>query len=243
MLIESKANPKIKFLKSLHDKKARAESRRFIAEGFNVIKDADLSPLEIFVAESAQDKFISYLKAQSAQIFTLKDFVFESISDTETPHGILAVYEISKGLPLTAKTVVVLDGVKDPGNIGAIIRSMVAFGYKDLVLLNSADPYNPKAVRASLGGIFNVNIAVAEEDNIENLLSGYDLVGLDMGGGDISLFEKKGKTAFVIGSEAHGISEGMRKRLSRTVSIPMQGKMQSLNVAVATGIALHLQSK
>jgi TrmH family RNA methyltransferase len=182
--ISSKANAKIKFLKSLLSKKGREESRLFIAEGFNLIKDlTDIN--EVFVRETHLNKFKDFAVSLRKPFFVLKDFVFDSVCDTETPQGILATVSIKNEKPISSQTVLVLDKIADCGNLGTIVRSAAAFGVFDVVLIDTADIYNPKTVRATQGGIAHINAVKANYNNLKQILTGYKIVALDMNGENI----------------------------------------------------------
>ena len=135
---------------------------------------------------------------------------------------------------------VVLDGVQDSGNVGTIIRTAVGAGFSDVYLVDSADAFSPKTVRASMGAVLRANVIKARAEELEDYLTGYDKVAMDMGGDDVFSYRPKRKVAIIVGNEAHGLSDFARKFSDVTLSIPMQGGQESLNVAVAAGIAMYV---
>lgn len=177
--------------------------------------------------------------------------VMEKISDTGTPQGILAVVKMSEtalaDLPMPeAKNspVVVLDRVQDPGNMGTIIRSADAAGARCVVLLKGcADIYNPKVVRSTMGSMFHLPVISNVEP--EELISwcgkeGYQLAVTTLDEAD-ELYDAdlNKKTAFVLGNEANGVGEELLKAADIRLFIPMQGKAESMNVAMATTVILY----
>lgn len=242
-VIKSTANSKIKRIRSLGDKKARSEAKCFILEGYNSIKDVPsyARVCEIYVKLSAQDKFADVCNRFSCPVFVTEDFVFDSITQTENASGILAVIEYPQENPLSGNIVIVCDGISDAGNMGTIIRTAAAMGIKDIVAVDSVDFYNPKTVRASMSGIFHVNLVTVAADELKELLDGYTVAALDMNGSDIYGYLPNNKVALAVGSEAHGISKTTKELSEVILSVPMpSGNMESLNAAVSVGIALSV---
>jgi TrmH family RNA methyltransferase len=133
-----------------------------------------------------------------------------------------------------------LDGVSDPGNLGTIIRTMACAGIKDLYLLDQgADAFSPKAVRSSMSGIYNVNIRVGTREEILNAIN-LPIIVADMGGENLFSTKIEGDFCLVIGNEAHGVSEMVRQKADKVVSIPMQKGMESLNAGVSAGILIYV---
>ena len=248
MIITARSNEKVKLLRRLNnDKKARQEYSVYVAEGVTLLSaiPESCSVRSFFIRASAESKVSEIVRRfPSAEVVILSDDVYDSVSDTVTPSGITAVIERPGSKKVSGNMILALDGVSDAGNVGTIVRTAVACGIKDVVLAHScADPYSPKAVRASMGGIFKINVVECGDD-FGKVLDGYTVVTLDMGGENIFGYKPKEKTALVVGNEAHGVSEEMRALASDTVAIPMEKDgVESLNAAVAAGIAMYLIGK
>ena len=245
MVITSISNEKVKLLRSLSEAKNRKALGLYVAEGANLIKDVP-SPEAVhmlFVKESKQDVFRDILDKFPAEKVVLSDELFDRVSDTVTPAGIAAVIEIPKSAELSDindEKIIVLDHVSDAGNVGAVLRTAVAAGYKTAVLLGSADPYSPKAVRASMSAIFKIKLCFSDNNAFlcsKNIVN-YVIMVLDMAGEDIFTHVPSGKFALVVGNEAHGVSDEI-KAVGKRLSIPMVA-MESLNAAVSAGVAMYL---
>ena len=245
MVITSIANEKVKFLRSLADAKTRKKEGLYIAEGANLIKDipSPESVRMLFVKESKRDSFEDILSRFSAETVVLSDELFDRVSDTVTPAGIAAVVDIPKSTDISDindEKIIVLDHVSDAGNVGAVLRTAVAAGYKTAVMLGCADPYSPKAVRASMSAVFKIKICFSDNNAFlcsKNIVK-YDIMILDMMGENIFTHVPHGKYALVVGNEAHGVSKEI-KAVGRKLSIPMTS-MESLNAAVSAGVAMYL---
>lgn len=243
MVIESVSNKKVQFLRKLSDRSFRRANGLFVVEGYNILKDMPKSiiPHSIYVAQSKLDFYKDFIEKHSCEINILSDRIFNSVADTVTPQGILAVLpiNITNISDKLSDRIIVLDSVSDAGNVGTIIRSAVAFGYRDIILINSADPYSGKTVRSSMGGVLKANIYETDyqefADNVD-----YPVYILDMFGENIAKTDISGKVALVIGNEAHGVSDFFRNVKTKSLSIPMCGDMESLNAAISAGIAMFL---
>ncbi|MBO4478778.1 MAG: RNA methyltransferase [Clostridia bacterium] len=245
MVITSIANEKVKLLRSLADAKNRKELGLYVAEGANLVKDIP-SPKSVrllFVKESKQSQFAEIISRFPSEVVVLSDDLFDRVSDTVTPAGIAAVVKIPKTTDISDindEKIIVLDHVADAGNVGAVLRTAVAAGYKTAVLLGSADPYSPKAVRASMSAIFKINLCFSNNNAFlcsKNIVN-YDIMVLDMAGENIFSHVPQRKYALVVGNEAHGVSDEI-KAVGRKLSIPMTA-MESLNAAVSAGVAMYL---
>ena len=165
--------------------------------------------------------------------------MFISVSEEVSPQGVLAIV---KKPTISADTVtemcVFLDGVGDPANVGAIIRSAAAFGYNTVIIADGADAYSNKAVRASMGGIFCVRvIAGTRAETLEKVK--VPLILADMKGETLGSLKVPEEHCLVIGNEAHGVSQELKSCATLTVSIPMKNGMESLNAAVSAGILMY----
>lgn len=244
MILTSKNNPLIKETAGLKEKKGRRENGAFLVEGVKMARECQKSGLEIekiFLAERLKD--IEIFDAQKTVL--VSDDVLRFLSDEKTPQGVVCRVKLpEQALKKPKGKCLLLDGVADPGNMGAIIRTANAAGYEEIYLTRDCtDPYAPKSVRASMSGIFFTKLYVAERAAILDCLKGVEILVADMNGENIFTFEPPEKFALAIGNEGNGISEEVLKAASRTLRIPMQATQESLNAAVAAGISMYQLAK
>ncbi len=247
-VITSISNEKVKLFRSLSERKGRKETGFYLAEGWNLVKDIPKGAKVVytFVKESKEREYAERLSSFGAEIVVLSDELFDRISETVSPIGVAAILKIPKNSEISdisADKVIVLDHVSDSGNVGAILRTAVAAGYKQAVFIDSADPYSPKSVRASMSAIFKIDPIFCGKEAFlcsKNIKS-YDIIVLDMYGEDLFSYRPLGKIALVVGSEAHGVSAEI-KQIGRKLSIPMEN-MESLNAAVSAGVAMYVLGK
>lgn len=231
MIITSLKNEKVKYWYNLRNKKFRDQERRFLIEGDHLINEARKQNLVIETI-SIVDK--------NADYFVTKE-IMEKISEQKSISYNAAVVRFIKEDSITGN-VLILDGVQDPGNLGTIIRSCIAFGVSNIILSdNSVDLYNSKVVRATEGMIFNINVLrrnlIEFIPTVKNL--GYKIVGTDVKNGiDIKDINKE-NIAIVMGSEGQGLSNEVKNMCDDFVYIKMDNACESLNVGVATSILLY----
>lgn len=239
MLITSKSNPIIKAVASLADKKFRKLNNRYVVEGIKPVRECIAAGCQIdriICVEGLENSF------EGATVVT--ESVFKSISSEKTPQGVLAVVKIPQfELKHPEKPCLLLDCLQDPGNLGTVIRTANAAGYDEIYLINCTDPYSPKAVRASMSGIFFVNIYQGTREEILDTLKDVPLVCADMNGEDIFGFNPPKSFCLCIGNEGSGLSDEVKERASYTVKIPMRSTCESLNAAVSAGIAMYALRK
>lgn len=252
-VISSKDNETIKYIKKLKEKKHREETNCYIIEGIKLVKEAieeNAKIKYIVICEDCDDAVkleqnLLYDIAKNNCLYVTKK-LFLSISDVTTPQGVLAVIEKKKGteqIDYNDDIIVALDGIQDPGNLGTILRIVDSANLKQIILSkNSADPYNPKVVRSTMGAIFRVNIIEAED--LAEILKeikkhNFDVVVTSLETEEsIYNLEYKNKI-IVIGNEANGVSKEIQEIADKKVKIPMLGKTESLNASVATGIMVY----
>ena len=235
MIITSKSNPIIKDIIKLSDKKYRKEFGQYLVEGIKPVN-------ECIAAGFAVDKIvcIEKLSENFSGATVVSEEVFSAISSEKTPQGVLAVVKIPENKLLPPKdSCILLDRLQDPGNIGTIIRTANAAGYREIYLLNCTDPYSPKAVRASMSGIFFTKIMQGSEEQILKALKEVPLVSADMDGDNIFSFDAPEKFCLCIGNEGSGLSENIKFNSNYKVKIPMAESCESLNAAVSAGIAMY----
>lgn len=239
-VITSKSNKYYSKYKSLAQKKYREKYGLFIVEGYKMVKEALASAYEI-------ERIITCEKLGHLTEFedpmVLTEELFKDLSLMENPEGIMAVLKKPGGeMDNLSPRLICLDAIKDPGNMGTIIRSCDAFNFSDLVLMSGCvDPYNHKALRGSMGSIFRVNIHMANEDLIKDLVSqGYKIIASSLEDSreikDLSLPEKY---ILVIGNESHGIGDFFKNISHSFVHIPMSQDLDSLNAAIAASIFMY----
>ncbi len=240
-VIRSTNNQRIKYLRSLSGKKGRDTHSAYIAEGYNILKSAPANPKgELFIKESLAPKFLHLADKLSCPATLIADTLFDSVADTVNSGGVLAVFPQEVSKPISTDFVLLLDGIRDAGNAGTIVRTAVAMGVVDIVAIDSVDFYNPKTVRATMGGIFHINPVVADRGDISALLLDYHIAALDMSGTNLFGYTlPTAKFALAVGSETAGISPEVKAIAGDIISIPMpSGRAESLNAAVSASIAL-----
>ncbi|MDE6604482.1 MAG: RNA methyltransferase [Clostridia bacterium] len=241
-VITSIKNPKIQHVKRLKDKAYRRSCGEFVVEGENFLKDLPSeSEITAFFVEKDKFKEFEYIikRYPSNRIFMVDSKVMAVMSDTVTPSGALAIVKINQVDETIQGNVAVLDGVSDPGNMGTIIRTCAACGVENIIAIDCVDHLSPKVIRASMGGIFAVK--VLEKTSIEalKLLENHHIYALDMNGENLYSMEKIDLPfALVVGNESKGLSNIFRSK-SKIISLPMSGKIESLNAGVSMSTALY----
>jgi TrmH family RNA methyltransferase len=246
--ITSKDNPKLKAVRALlRSKKDRHEASAFVIEGVRALSalvDGSALPQyrlkEVWVSSD-----VSELASRFAvPVYVIAHDVMEQLSDCQTSQGILGVVEYAPE-PLAINpekgSYLLVDSLTDPGNLGTLIRSAVAFGFDGVFLHGgTVEVFNPKTVRATMGALPFVRHWRTDETVFKTLEKyGYKLISTVIQGGE-NLHEMKFglKNVLVIGNEAHGVSGAVQKRAARKLSIPMAGSVESLNAAVAGSICM-----
>ena len=270
-IITSRNNATVKWVASLQDKKWREREKCFIAEGeklsYEAIK-ANLPLHSIFVCESKKDKIIYKLSGllvsdsyKNLPVYVLADNVFEKISTEKAPQGVISaiksldffynidiIYNEEFFLDENEKALA-LYSVRDPGNLGSVIRSAVAFGVDHIVLTaDCADIYNPKTVRSAMGSLYRTKVTIVKD--FESFISAAKHNGRRVFAAELSENAKSlhqvGLTRgdiVIIGNEGHGISKDISTICSGSVYIPISKKTESLNASVAAAIFMWEQNK
>lgn len=247
--ITSTANQTVKAVSELKQKKYRERTGLFVVEGLRAVEEAAeyAQVEEIFAVPNDNDARLAQLLRDAEvcgiKLYAVTEAVLKKMSDTETPQGVLAVCRKPQGIIGAGGPVLVLDRVADPGNVGTLIRTAEASGMAAVVLLvGCADAYAPKTVRSTMGSLLRMPVVsgMAENDFITwAQKNGYEIMVTCLDGAEnLYKTEFSGKTAIVIGSEAYGASEGLKAAASKKVFIPMQGRAESLNAAVAGGVVM-----
>ena len=255
-VIQSNQNNTIKEIKALHLKKNRDAQSLYFVEGIRFVSDAIENKQDI-VKVVISDKLeslnggkdlIDRVTALCSECFLVSEKLFKEISDTQTPQGILAVlkkreFEFESVIEY-GSSVVILDGLQDPGNVGTIIRTADAAAVSAVILTKGCvDLYSPKVLRSTMGSIFHMPIleGISIKATIGLLKkSGYKVIASHLNGQN-NYYEEDltGKSAIIVGNEANGISYETVETADSLVKIPMPGRAESLNASVAASIMIY----
>jgi RNA methyltransferase, TrmH family len=239
--------------RDLQRRKARERSGRFVAEGIRTVEELVKSGLRIdgvLASDSARDTprvatLLNRIEAAGVAVTTVTGKEFDSAAGTEAPQGVLAIAQAPvwtlESLPVECRRILVLDALQDPGNVGTILRTAAALGVSATVALpGTVDLWNAKVVRSAMGSHFlhpTITSSIAE---FASFLSrrGLPLWGADAGGTPIGTVAVPEVLALVVGNEGAGLSSETQALIETTVALPISDAVESLNVAVATGILL-----
>jgi TrmH family RNA methyltransferase len=255
--ITSRSNPKIKEVRTLKERKARAESGLFVVEGIRHVAEAleAGAPVEylVYCPELLTSPFgremVEQQRARRLPVHSVTAQVYATLSERENPAGLLAVVrqqrrKLADLNPANLGWGVAVVAPQDPGNVGTIVRTIDAAGANGLLLLDSGvDPYHPTAVRASLGSLFWMPIATAAFSEFAAWAKqhGYHIYGTSAHGTtdylDVPAYQRP--AILLLGSEREGLSPEQRDACELVVRLPMRGRASSLNLAVAGGIMLY----
>ena len=245
-----------RLLGRLRSARTRAREGLVLVEGLRTCREALRSPAEARFAvcapglreggEGAEGpELVAELEAAGVPVEWVGDEELAALSDTETPQGCLLVCAeptADAGAMVGEEArLLVLDGVQDPGNVGTLIRTAWAFAAGGVVALDgTADPWSPKAVRASAGGAFHVPLLRGPWEEWRERATGLRLLVADAGGEDVASVDASPPWALVVGNEARGARPGVREAAHARVALPMAGGAESLNVAMAGSILLYV---
>lgn len=245
-IITKTDDKEIKYIKSLKNKKYRYQYGTFYDEGIKNIIDAYDSKAvieKLFVSEElSANKRI--LDIESEEKFIVKKNVFNKISDSVTPQGIIATFKIPdldlEGKEIDDKFIILLDGLQDSGNVGTILRTAEAFGIRTIfVKKNTVDPYSPKVVRASMGSIYRLKLYKIDNLDIINPINFRIFTTSLEAKNTLEDLKFAERNIFVFGNEGNGVSKEVIEKSDSLFKIPMRGKVDSLNVAITAGIVIH----
>lgn len=254
-VITSLTNDRIKAIRALDMRKARKETGLFVAEGTSILvtaRDAGFEPTSlVYQTGSASSplsrSLVGWALGAGADVLEVSEAVLSKLSSKDNPQAMLGVFRQRwVELPERAGNEdcwLALEEVRDPGNLGTIIRTVDAVGAKGVILIgNSCDPYSREAVRATMGSVFGVPIARVSRETFLAWRSTWrgDVVGTHLDGReDFRRAAYKGPVLLIMGSEGPGLSDSLTRACSRLVKIPMAGRLDSLNLAVATALTLY----
>lgn len=251
--ITSASNPLIKTLKGLHAKKERVETGLFLAEGARLAREAaDLGvwPEILVFAPSALERgmvrgLIEEAERHGVRIVETSEALLAQIAKRDNPQTVIGAYRqrLEPMDALAGEPIVALEGIRDPGNLGTILRTADSVGAGGVVLLGeSCDPFSVEAVRASMGSVFAVKIARASFADLVRLKRerGAALIGASLKGATLDAEASIGARAILLmGNEQSGLPAEMEAACDLLVRIPMRGRADSLNLAVATAVMLY----
>jgi TrmH family RNA methyltransferase len=255
MIIESKQNARFKAWKKLLTKKGRKEQGTFLIEGEHLVEEALSSGwpiVDVILSEEFQlpQSWIEEYPVLTKEKNVLSSSLFEELSETMAPQGIAMVLKKKqrdqiKGLLKEGQTLVLIDQVQDPGNLGTIIRTADAAGIDGIILgKGTVDPFSGKVLRSTQGSIFHLPIY---EEELEHTISqlqeeGWKVFGTSLQGAQdyrAVTLQKDQKTALLLGNEGEGVSKNLLAQVDQKIKIPIWGNAESLNVAIAAGILLY----
>jgi TrmH family RNA methyltransferase len=243
MLVKSK----VKYIQSLGQKKFREQEGVFIAEGTKLVNELLLSDnaeiLEVFALQEWMGENKKLLGSISVTEITAADL--EKISQLTTPNQVLAIvkeFKINDKIETNGQIILALDGIRDPGNMGTIIRIADWFGVKQIICSNDcADMYKTKVVQATMGSIARIKIFYTDLEKWLSENAKTNVYATVLNGEDIASAKKVKEGVILIGNESKGISLAILKLATNKITIPRKGNAESLNAAVAAGIVLsHL---
>lgn len=232
--IDSRQNSKIKDLVKLSNPKFSKEQKLFKIEGFHALEMAKESGVlkSVFVTKEIKDLDVDQ--------YVISSQLMETISSAKSPQGVICVCEFIKEKKTFGDKILCLDNVSDPGNLGTLLRTALAFGYDDVILLDGCSQYNEKVLQSTQGAIFKLNIL---NDFDLKSLKNYEIYATEIKGSvDLSTISSKTKHILVLGNEAHGVSKDILNLATKKVRIDIEN-IESLNVAIAGAIAMYQLSK
>ncbi|WP_202078235.1 TrmH family RNA methyltransferase [Caldalkalibacillus salinus] len=254
MFIHSSQNPTFKLWKKLHTKKGRRAQQRFLIEGIHMAEEALQSTYiidEMIISEdfNLPESWAAQIKSAKPKVMTLTNELFSQISSTPSPQGIAMTVRLNnendvKSVMRECTSLMLIDQVQDPGNLGTIMRTADAAGIDAVILgKGTVDVYSDKVLRSTQGSVFH--IPLVEADLFNTILTlreqNWSVVGTSLQGA--TPYTEMGTIdhpyALLVGNEANGCSEQLLDLVTHKVKIPMYGKVESLNVGVATGILLY----
>ena len=234
------SNKQEKLIRSLRQKKYRKLHQQFVVEGFksvNELINSDLSIEAIYLSDRIADE---EKLDPGINFVVIPDKTMQSISSLSQAPGVLALVKIPDSQLNTGSLVLFLEELKDPGNLGTIIRTAEGFGVSQLVLSpNCVDPFSPKVVQASMGSLFRLPIVFGNLDALwQRFGESHAFYAADMQGESVYQAELRNSSVLIMGSESRGLSKEITKRAVEQLTIPTANSLESLNVAVSTAVLL-----
>jgi len=242
--VTSVQHPIVKHLVKLRQNRDyRYDQQSVLIEGVKLVREVS-SHLHLKTL-LVQDETLVPKGVKADEILVVSESVMNKISGVHTPEGIIAEVAMPKSSTLKGKRILAFDGVSDPGNIGALLRTAIALGWDGVFILeDSCDPFNEKAIRAARGATFRLPLAWGNWDQLQQVINDNQLEPIlaDLQGENLDGFDAKKGVLLVLGNEGHGPTSHA-KEICRPVTIPMPGEMESLNVSIAGAIIMYTLRK
>ncbi len=244
-VLRSRDNPRVRrWAKLVRDSSLRRKEGRAIIEGAHLLAamlEQGLKPICVFATANGLERNEALVVKAKVEPVVLSEGVFRAIADAESPPGIAAEIEIPEIKPKSASQCVFLEGVQDPNNVGAIVRSAAAFGVGEVVLDRScADVWSPKVLRAGMGGHFRLNLRISGDLGAEiERFKGTPVCTVPRGGVPLRQADLGGRLGWIFGAEGQGVSPALQERAALRITIPTAPGTESINVAAAAAICLH----
>jgi len=252
-VITSNQNPKLKLVRALQGRaKERRDAGAFLAEGIRLVEEAASSnwPIKFVLFDETLNERgrlnVESLRSQGVEVDEISASLMKSISETESPQGILAVLELTNlPTPNLPTFILIPDQIRDPGNLGTLLRTAAAAGVQAVLLPpETTDAFAPKVVRSGMGAHFRLPIHSMSWDEIKQVVTGsaspprLQVFLADMDGQSCWEADLRQPLALIIGGEADGASESAQKLAHQKISIPMHGNVESLNAGVAGSVLM-----
>ncbi|NCA94949.1 MAG: RNA methyltransferase [Epsilonproteobacteria bacterium] len=237
--VSSKDNRHVVEAAKLKQAKYQKENGLFLVEGFHLLEMAMAKKCvrSVFVTNPIDNLAVDQ--------YVVSEDILHKLASSKNPQGVVAICCIGKSQAIASKRIIYLDDISDPGNLGTILRTAVAFGYNDVILSkNCVSPYNDKALSASQGAIFALNLLeMSDEQLIKMREKGFKLIATSLGDSlDLRSFKPQEPYVIIFGNESRGVNSKLLKTSDCRLRIAISG-IDSLNVAVATGIVLYELNK
>lgn len=246
-MITSNQNSKIKLIRALLGRaKERREAGAFVAEGVRLVEEAVISNWRFRIAlydETLSERGrlqVERLRSQGVDVEEVSASVMKSISETEAPQGILAVLEATQlPIPQSSNFILIPDQIRDPGNLGTLLRSAAASGVQVVLIPpETTDAFAPKVLRSGMGAHFRLPIHSMSWEEIGKSVAGLQVFVADMDGQSCWDTDLSKPIVLIVGNEAEGASESAQKLANGKISIPMSGETESLNAGVAGSVLM-----
>ena len=242
-MITSKSNDLIKYCIQIKEKKYSRKNGVCLVESIKLVKEL-LNKNLVTTILVTEDKYHNFRDLCSVKVEIISQSIVKLISDSTTSDGVFAIVKIPSVKNDNYHRCLILDRIQDPSNIGAIIRSACAFGYNTIFSVNSVYPYSFKAIRSSMGQVFNVDIVDVSFEELLKFKNNLDIdfIVADMDGDDIANcdIDPNRNIGIVIGNEGQGVDTRLIDISDKKVSIPMQNNVESLNASVSAGIIMYI---
>ena len=245
--ITSLTNETVKETVRLQQKKYREESGLFLIEGYKPVEESIFAGVKLVRIFVKNNNDIEKFSKSGAEVIKTTEPVLKKISTTDTPPAVVAVgvqKTINEHWVKDASRIILLEGIKDAGNLGTILRTAAAFGIDGVILYkNTVDIYNPKCVRSSVGNLWKNNILVIDElERLQKLINGFTKIGTLPKSDNscyLNSFDFPAKSCVFMGSEADGLSGELKSITDTSITIEMNSSVESLNLGISAGIIMY----